>query len=412
MARAKSAFAECKYCAAYLIATGSKETARRFAWGHPEGSSRWALYEPLRDASGAAVTAAGKALPDASKPHRCEHYETFKRLFAKGGVGRSIESVSDAGKVAREARPVVPEPEPEESGIVSEDGPEDGPESDDVPAPVASVIPAASAIPVADLGKPAARPPVKPAVKATLPEPETLLSSAALAAWGRYESLLTYPTRPLRVFAWGRPGTGKTELPWIVAQARGWTHIQQQLTEETPGVELTGHLIVQAGSTVWAHGTLGQAIEASHAGPVVYVLDEIGRASADALSAIILAGTNPESLRLRLRSGEVIAPKLENWHVVGTSNDDPRMLPEAVRSRFHLSVHLTSPAPGLVRTMTTPEARRMACSAAGEHDIRALLTYDRFRADGLSLEDAARLTWEPEVASSVIDACRLEGGAK
>lgn len=277
-------------------------------------------------------------------------------------------------------------------------------EAPEPPAAVAGVPLAADA--VTPIVAPAA-----PAVKARrLPEPKELLSAAQLAQWVRAEAAIRCAILPTRVMLWGRPGTGKTELPWRIAQEMSWSHHYQLMSEETPGTELLGHLAVQAGNTVWCDGSLGRALRASQVGPTVLVIDEIGRASADAMTACLLALTNPESLRLTLRSGEVLAPKPENWHVVATSNDDPSMLPPALADRLHINVRVDAPHPGLVQSLTTIEARRAACAASAEYSVRALLTYDRLRAGGMSLEDAAGMVWEPATASSFVDAARLEGG--
>lgn len=245
-----------------------------------------------------------------------------------------------------------------------------------------------------------------------LPEPEELLNAAQRAQWARAEAAIRCAIIPTRVMLWGRPGTGKTELPWRIAQEMGWSHHYQLMSDETPGTELLGHLAVQAGNTVWCDGSLGRALRASQVGPTVLVIDEIGHASADAMTACLLALTNPESLRLTLRSGEVLAPKPENWHVVATSNDEPGMLPSALADRLHINVRVDAPHPGLVRSLTTVEARRAACATSAEYSVRALLTYDRLRASGMSLEDAAGMVWEPATASGFVDAARLEGGRK
>lgn len=253
-----------------------------------------------------------------------------------------------------------------------------------------------------------------------LPEPEALLSHDQLAAWRRADAAMRCDTVDpatgtlalSRVLLHGRPGTGKTEAPWLIAKELGWTHVYQMLTEETPGTDLTGHLVVQGGDTAWSDGSLGRAIRASHAGPVVYVLDEIGRASQDAMSACLLALANPESLRLPLRTGEVLSPRGEHWRVVACTNSEPRELDPALRDRLHIAVHLDAPSPGLVRSMTRLETRRAACSMSTEYSIRALLTYDRLCAAGWRTDAAARLVWEPATAQSWIDAMRLEAGPR
>lgn len=366
MAKTKSPFAYCKWC-----------EKREFSWGHPVGGG-WALYEPVVTPEGKpALVMMGsdmKAQPNKDKRHVCP---------MRPGAPHSAPVTSAGGPETETAPPI--------------DAPAKGYSSKDKRSyPVKHDVVAATTKPVVPIAPP-------------LPTPEKLLSPESRAAWARFNALLTCEAEPMRILAWGPPGTGKTETPWRTAKALGWTHVYQLMTEETPGTELLGHLIVQAGNTIWCDGTLGRAIRASHSGHVVYVIDEIGRASQDAMSACLLALTNPESLRLTLRTGEVIEPKPEHWHVVATSNDEPNLLPPALADRLHLSIMLTSPAPDLVRSMTTKEARRLACAKSREYSIRALLTYDRLRAKGMDLEKTAFMVWEPAVAKSFIDAVRVEG---
>jgi hypothetical protein len=274
-------------------------------------------------------------------------------------------------------------------------------------------IPLAAPIGVADptAGVPLDSPEPK-VEKARLPEPEELLEPSHMMAWARADKAIRCDVLPTRVLLWGPPGTGKTELPWRIAKQGGWSHVYQLMTEETPGIELLGHLIVQGGSTVWCDGTLGRAIRASQAGPTVLVIDEIARASQDAMSACLLALTNPESLRLVLRSGEVLEPNPANWHVVATSNDDPSMLPGALADRLHIAINLPGPHPDLVRSMKTEEARRLACARSREYSVRALLTYDRLVAAGWTQHEAAGLVWEPSVTKSFLDVVALRAGAR
>ncbi len=277
-------------------------------------------------------------------------------------------------------------------------------------ATVGATMPVASGVGQSTLGTVVLVPAV--AVPQALPSVSDLMALEDRLAWVRAEKILECGVLPTRLMLWGPPGTGKTELLWRHAQKMGWAHEYQLMTEETPGSDLIGHLAVEGGNTVWLDGSLGRAIRKSHAGPVILAIDEIGRASADALSACLLALTNPESLRLTTRAGEVIAPKVENWHVGVTSNDDPALLPPAIADRLHLAVMLVAPHPGLVESLGTEEARRLACATSREYSIRALLSYDRLRAAGWALKEAAELVWEPQVAKSFCDAVKIAGPGK
>jgi hypothetical protein len=385
----------CQYCGKVEIAW--KQLADK----------RWVAYHAQRDASGAVVRKAERSgtrsvnrpVPDVSKRHYPhEHYGIMDAMGnpMPRGASECPEWTPQAAAASRKMgskrawRSRAPAVVTSTAAVAV--------------APMA--MPMAEPIPTAGIGEDAPTAPAPQRVK----EPEELMDAADIAAWARAESIIRCAIIPTRVLLWGPPGTGKTEMPWRIAQAEGWTHVYQLMTEETPATELLGHLIVQGGSTVWCDGTLGRAIRASHTGHVVYVVDEIARASQDAMSACLLALTNPESLRLTLRSGEVIEPKPEHWHVVATSNDEPSILPPALQDRLHMAVRLLAPHPGLIRSMTTAEARQLAASKAREYSVRALLTYDRLRAGGMSLEDAAAMVWEPEVCTSFVDAARLEGG--
>ena len=348
--------ATCRYCGATGLGWKALGTV---------GKPNWRLHQP----DGTLHVCIGRAAGDAPPPRGSRH------LYAdKPGIVVPLD-LPDWIKAA-------PPPEPPRVEFIT-------------PEPVKVAAP-----------EPVAPPVITPTAPAAIPEPEALLSKAVLAAWSRADKAIRYAGLPMRVLLWGPPGTGKTELPWRIAQSLGWAHEYQLMTEETPATEMLGHLIVQAGSTVWKDGTLGRAIRASHNGHVVFVVDEIARASQDAMSACLLALTNPESLRLR-SGDEVIAPKVEHWHVVATSNDEPSTLPAALADRLHVSIRLTHPHPDLVRTLTTVEARRLVTAESREYSVRAVLTYDRLRSQGWSLEDAARLVWEPEVAQSLIDVVKL-----
>lgn len=407
----------CKYCEAVEI-----------AWHQTD--RRWVACEAQRDAAGEVVRVGVRSgtrtvmrpVPNTERPHyphvagfevsACPAWtpelarkavEEREAKRGRGGMRRHGWRPAAAG--------IVWEPAPLTAPAARTIHSEDRRVEELLATEHAAAIPTSAGIETATVGDvaPTRRATAEPTSTPVKPEePEALLPREALAAWARAERAIGCSIVPTRVLLWGPPGTGKTELPHRMAQRENWTSVYQLMTEETPATELLGHLIVQAGSTVWCDGTLGRAIRASHAGHVVYIIDEIGRASQDALSACLLALTNAESLRLTLRSGEVISPKAEHWHVVCTSNDAPDMLPPAIADRLHITVNLTHPHPDLVRSMTTVEARRLACAESREYSIRALLTYDRLRAGGMSRQGAAEIVWEPAAAQSFVDAAKLE----
>lgn len=378
---------------------------------------RWVACEAQRDAAGVVMKAAVRSgtrtimrpVPDPAKAHYpiphgivatgeeswCQSWTpegAASRPKRKGSFKRAHMATVPTSDPARWITPKTAPTYPE-TGVYPVTLEADG----------SATIKLVSGIPVADLSAAIA------ADRAEITAPVVVEDLREMDPWERAEALIHCKAVPTRVLLWGPPGTGKTELPWRIAQAEKWEHVYQLMTEETPATELLGHLIVQAGSTAWCDGTLGRAIRMSHAGPVVYVIDEVGRSSQDALSACLVALTNPESLRLTLRSGEVLSPKVENWHVVATSNDEPGMLPLAVQDRLHLAVNVNTPHPGLVASLTTEEARRLVQAKSREYSIRAILTYDRMRASGMGLVEAARLVWDGVTAQSFIDAARLGG---
>lgn len=230
----------------------------------------------------------------------------------------------------------------------------------------------------------------------------------ANAAWERAEKAVDCRMAE-RILLYGPPGTAKTEFTFRKAQANGWGYVYQILTEETPASDLAGHFIIKGGDTVWCDGSLLRAARESHERPVIYCLDEIGRASADAMSYTLLALQNSESMRIVTRTGEIVQPKPGNWQVICTTNGEPTELPDPVRDRLHVAIEITHPHPDLVASLQFPESQRAVTSSSREFSTRAILTYDRLRVAGWSIEDAAKLVWDPASAKSWIDANKLNG---
>lgn len=142
-----------------------------------------------------------------------------------------------------------------------------------------------------------------------------------------------------RTLLYGPPATGKTHIA---------THIHMKsrpvfsitLTESTPDAELRGHFVPAGGDFKWMDGP---AIKAWREGGCL-VLNEINRASADALSLCYVILDDPKTARITLPTGETVTPH-PDFRAVATMNGDPKELPEALQDRFPVTIEVKETNP-------------------------------------------------------------------
>jgi MoxR-like ATPase len=192
--------------------------------------------------------------------------------------------------------------------------------------------------------------------------------------WAFNENILRSPN--LRTaYLWGPPGLGKTYAAYTIA-LRGPLYALT-LTEETPAPELRGHYLpVGRGRMEWRDGP---AIRALREGARL-VINELTHGSADALSMLHPLLENPDTARLTLPTGETVTPAA-GFQLFCTDNLPPEDLPEALRDRFDVILHVSEPHPAalaqLDERLRGPALRSFALEPERRVSLRGWLSVQR-----------------------------------
>lgn len=149
-----------------------------------------------------------------------------------------------------------------------------------------------------------------------------------------------------RVLLYGPPGTGKTTSAYNAAKKLGKSVYNITLSDETPAAELRGHFVPQGDQWKWMHGP---AVRAYLEGAVL-LLDEIDKASQDALDFLHGLLNDPEVSRLTLPNGETVTPK-DGFQVIATMNGELEDLQPALQDRFAIAIEVRKPHPDAIKAL-------------------------------------------------------------
>ncbi len=164
------------------------------------------------------------------------------------------------------------------------------------------------------------------------------------ACWQDFEDVVRAGIR--RVLLYGPPGTGKT----FAALHHGVTDEPAErliCTEDLTSGEITGTWMPSKEERYeWKEGPAIRAWRGTNGRGMRLVLDEVDRASGDALATLLAITDSPESARWRNPDTlEWVRPGRE-FSVVMTSNvEDLEDIPGALRDRFPISIRVDRPHP-------------------------------------------------------------------
>jgi len=216
-----------------------------------------------------------------------------------------------------------------------------------------------------------------------------------------------------RTLLYGPPGTGKTYS--AVKQStpldmNGKANVYQiTMTEDTAAANLEGfYKPAKDGGFEWHDGI---AIQAWRNGGRL-VINEIDHASPDAMTFLhaILDDKDIAGITLNNKEKETVRPS-EGFTVIATSNADPESLPQALKDRFPVAIHIDEIHPKALEKF--PKAWHQAISdtslSTDEGERISIRKWDEFfklQEQGLDI-DTAGLVVFGDRAEELLDAIKL-----
>ena len=186
-----------------------------------------------------------------------------------------------------------------------------------------------------------------------------------------------------RLLLYGPPGTGKT----FAALHHGVEGIAERLvcTEDLTTGEITGTWMPTGESRFeWREGPAIRAWRGTDGRGGRLVLDEVDRASGDALATLLAITDSPESARWRNPETLDWVRPGEEFSVVMTSNiEDLEDVPRALRDRFPVSIRVDRPHRSAVERLSADlRAPALGGSLGPEHrrvSLRSFYAFDELR---------------------------------
>ena len=214
-----------------------------------------------------------------------------------------------------------------------------------------------------------------------------------------------------RLVLYGPPGTGKTYAALHAGEHGG---IAERLvcTEDLTTGEITGTWIPSGdGMWRWREGPAIRAWTARGGRGGRLVVDEVDRASGDALSTLLAMTDTTESARWRNpETGAWVAPGPEFSVVMTTNLEELDDLPSALRDRFAVAVRIDRPHPDAVTRLSEDLQSPALAGSLGDSSrrvsLRSFYAFDRLR-DRYGSPRAAQLVFGGDRAGAILDALNV-----
>ena len=214
-----------------------------------------------------------------------------------------------------------------------------------------------------------------------------------------------------RVLLYGPSGTGKTYA--ALHHGVGNQPAERLVcTEDLTSGEITGTWMpVGENRWEWREGPAIRAWRGLGGLGGRLVVDEVDRASGDALSTLLAMTDSPESARWRNpETSEWVRPGPQFSVVMTTNIDDLDDIPLSLRDRFPVSIRIDQPhVSALARLSEDLRAPALAGSlgpASRRVSLRSFYAFDELRRH-LGSPRAARLVFGEDAARSVLDALAI-----
>ena len=214
-----------------------------------------------------------------------------------------------------------------------------------------------------------------------------------------------------RVLLYGPPGTGKTFAALKLGLTQG---VSERLvcTEDLTTGEIIGTWMpAGAGKWEWREGPAIRAWRANGGRGGRLVVDEVDRASGDALSTLLAITDSPESARWRNpETGQWVKPGPDFSVVMTTNLEDLEDIPPALRDRFPVALRIDRPHPHAVSGLSEDLKGPALLGSLGEGErrvsLRRFYALDQLRTH-LGAERAARLLFGESEGQAVLDALAI-----
>ncbi len=214
-----------------------------------------------------------------------------------------------------------------------------------------------------------------------------------------------------KVLLYGPSGTGKT-FAALHFGVNGTPAERLVCTEDLTSGEITGTWMpVGENRWEWREGPAIRAWRGAGGVGSRLVIDEVDRASGDALSTLLAMTDSPESARWRNpETAEWVRPGSQ-FSVVMTSNvEDLNEIAPSLRDRFAVCIRVDRPHPSALRTLSDDLRGPALAGSLGpigrRVSLRSFYAFDQLRRH-CGAQRAAHLIFGADVASSVLDALTI-----